>query len=242
MSHRSNHRLRPTVLGLEAREVPTVISPLAVHGHASPPVNQALSRVQQTSAIASAAEAASFLASHGGDTSNTTATLAMLTPQGRARSLFVQGFSGSYGIGAPTFVSQSHQYLLIGDGGGNQMLHTRPDAMRISTPVSPTGQVTGVVQINDKSVASSGNFIVLNLQADAASLDRFGRPTHLIWQVGTGSGSYTGAIGQGTLDIAYYPGHGGRGAFAVGSHTSVFKGLVLQTGVSSLIAFDLNRL
>ena len=242
MSERSKRGLKPSVLGLEPREVPTVISPLAFHGQGAPIAHAAVSGPQQNSAIAAAAEASAYFASHGGDPTATSATLALLTPQGAARSVFVQGFAGSYGVGAPLFVTQSKQFLLIGDGGGNEMLHTRPDIMRIYTPATPDGPVTGAVQINDKSVASSGNLITLSLQSTAAGLDRFGRPTHLIWQVTGGGGSYTGAIGQGTVDIVYHPGRGGRGKSAVGSHSTLFKGLVIQTGVSSIIAFDLNRL
>ena len=241
MSRRSQRGFKPSLLALESREVPTVISPVAFHGHASPINPSAVSGSQRNSAIAAAAEAEAFFASHGGDPTNTSATIAMLTPQAISRAVFVQGFAGSFGVGAPKFINQLRQYLLIGNGGGNQMLHTQPDIMRIDTPATPGGLVTGAAQINDKSVASSGNELTLSLQATPDSLDKFGRPTQLIWQVTNGGGSYVNAVGEGTVDIHYSP-RGGRGSVAVGSHTSIFRGLVVSTGVSSIIAYDLNRL
>jgi hypothetical protein len=227
MPRGSPNRLIPTVFRLESRDVPTVISPWAFGG-------AGLLHNQTIHVAATGGGGGGF----GVGTPNEVPTPAEL-----ARERFVDRFTRiQVGLGAPNSSDQARQFLYAGSGSGNQSIAARL-VMRLFTPVDPNGQVTGIAALRDRSIATSGTALVINLTGSTADLDAQGRPTRLNWTVdsNTSGGADTGAIGSGTVVITYGPNPHRPHAPGInaGSANAVFSGLVrTNQGVTNITQYE----
>jgi len=96
------------------------------------------------------------------------------------------------------------------------------------------GMTTGLAVLIVKNVTNSGNLLVLDLVGDTSTLDRAGRPTRFNWTVnGASGGTFSGATGQGTLEVLYRP--DGRAQARTGSVGLIFRGSVDTNGVSDIL-------
>ncbi len=152
-----------------------------------------------------------------------------LTRREIAREKFTAGFKVSYGVGVPQNSDQARRVAYTGNGSSNRFLHGML-TMKIDTPGAPGAAFEGTATLRDRNV---NNILLVDLQGDPTSLDRFGRPTRLTWSVNSnGSGTFTSASGQGTLTITYLPGGTIKGAGA-GRAIVRFSGQVKTTGVTN---------
>ena len=229
---RRRKRIRPSIEGLEAREVLSSVIPIL------------MDQVQARSAIRAAAGGAggSGGAGTGGSTPTTLADLGTPTPRELARESFSAAFSGPYLPGPPRFVGQARQLLVIGNGSSSSFLHGSLQ-LGLFLPTDASQPITGTANLLDRNSSNTGNILGLDLQGNVSDVDRAGRPLHLTWTVNSSSGgTFSGAIGQGTLDIRYLPGlqrHHGGGA---GTAQTLFKGRIYVTGVSDITKFNLNTI
>ena len=153
-----------------------------------------------------------------------------------AREKFVAKFSGSFIVGPGRFTDQASQTFITGGGTSSAFLHADLQ-MAAYTPVDPAGQTTGIAALIVKNVSNSGNLLVLDLQGDAASLDRAGRPTRFTWTVsGSSGGTFSGATGEGTVEIRYW--HNGKlpaRAWSAGGAGVIFRGRIDTNGVTNVL-------
>ena len=158
------------------------------------------------------------------------------TPHELARQKFVAKFSGPFVTGPGRFLDQASQTFITGGGISSAFLHGNLQ-MAVYTPVDPKGQTTGIAALIVKNVSNTGNLLVLDLQGDTQSLDRGGRPTRFTWTVdGSSGGTFSGATGQGTVEIRYQP--GGKlpdRAQSAGTAGVIFRGLLDTNGVTNIL-------
>ena len=228
------HRFRPAAEAIEARQLPS--------GLIAAMIEQANTTVHAAAAGAAGGGGGSTTGTGSGGSPTTLADLGTPTPHELAREQFRATFSGPYLAGPPRFVGQGKQLLIIGNGNSSAFLRGNVQ-IGLFLPATPTGTITGTANLEDLNVTNSGNQLGLDLQGSAQDVDRFGRPTHLTWTTnGNSGGTFTGAIGQGTLDIRYLPGlqrHHGKGD---GTALTLFKGRVFVTGVNNVLRFNLNTI
>jgi len=261
MARRASREHRPSVQGLESRAVPTVISPLAFGGAglATNPRHPGTVHVAGTGIGGSG---------NGGGTGAITVGggVGRLDQIPTPRELALERFSARFtrvqvGVGAPNSADQARQILYAGSGIGYPLLQSRL-VMRLFTPVDPAGTITGIAQVRDRTVGTSGTAVVLNLTGSTADLDARGRPTRLRWTVDANlsGGAFLnglavnpdgsalnrdGTPASGTLTIAYAPnplhpphGTGINGGLA----TAVFDGHIRTTNsVTDLTRFELGH-
>jgi hypothetical protein len=158
------------------------------------------------------------------------------TPHELAREQFVAKFSGSFVTGPGRFTDQASQTFIKGGGTSSAFLHGDIQ-MAVYSPVDPNGQTTGTAALIVKNVSNSGNLLVLDLQGDTTSLDRAGRPTRFTWTVdGSSGGTFSGATGQGTVEIRYWS--GGKlpaRARMAGSAGVIFRGRIDTNGITNVL-------
>jgi hypothetical protein len=158
------------------------------------------------------------------------------TAHEQAREAFVGKFKGGFITGPGRFTDQASQTFISGGGTSSAFLHGDLQ-MAVYTPRNPSGATTGIAALIVKNVSSSGNLLVLDLQGDTQSLDRRGRPTKFTWTVdGNSGGTFSGAVGQGTVEIQYRPG-GKIPKRATGAGTAgvIFRGSINTNGVTDVL-------
>ena len=156
------------------------------------------------------------------------------TPIELKRIAFTAWFKGKYAEGPGRYTDQRAQIYIKAAGTSTQFLHGSVQ-LGLFLPTDPTQTATGVAQINDKNVSSTGTEINMNLTAVPGSIDAQGRPTAFTWTVnGNSAGIYTGATGQGTVQIRYFPGGGHLHKGFSGSTGVIFQGQITTTGVSNI--------
>lgn len=158
------------------------------------------------------------------------------TPHEVARRAFVAKFDGPFVTGPGRTTAQAFQSLLQGGGTSNMFLHGNL-LMGLFVPKDPAEPITGLAMLVVKNVSDTGDLLLLDLQGDATSFDRQGRPTHLTWTVNGGSGgTFTDAEGEGTVEIRYRPGGRlPRRASAAGQAGVMFYGQISTTGVTNIV-------
>lgn len=217
MPRRPRFGFRPEVDGLEARDVPTVVSTLSIGVEAL--------RAVQARAAATAGAAPAGSPNGLNFSPNPPIDPATLSALGRSASRFAAKASGPYALARSYYADVAKQMVFLSKFSGmpGQILHGTM-IMRVVIPADPAGTILGIAVLRDLSSATTGNQLVLDLTATAT--DGLGRPTHFTWLVdSTSGGSYVGAPGDGTLDIAYTT-HGSSRSSA-GGYTAIFKGSVL---------------
>ncbi|MDR3637018.1 MAG: hypothetical protein P4L84_24655 [Isosphaeraceae bacterium] len=165
-----------------------------------------------------------------------------------AREHFVAKLTGTYGTGQGRYTNQAFQVAILATGGSNQSFHLNLQ-MVFFFPKDTTQPVTGFASLTPKNVSSSGNEIGLDLTANAQQPGFHGFPTQFTWTLnGPGAintssgGSYSGATGQGTLDIRYFPsGKGPLRGLGTGQIALDFQGLINSIGVNNVLAAPGNR-
>lgn len=122
MRRPSNRECKPGVAGLEKRDLPATIAPIA-------------RPVAVSVAVAPLDDAAT----------------PTLTAREIARQRFVAGFVGTYGAGAPQFTDQSRQIAIVAKGGGNQFLHGNL-VLKVNLPGAAGGNFEGSASLRDRNV------------------------------------------------------------------------------------------
>jgi hypothetical protein len=245
--------LKPQVVDLESRAVPTVVSPLAFGRQGAYATQVAAGANARLGAVAMPAGSTSPGASSGADAglpsgipfspnptiapSETTPDGTPLTPIGAVRARFVATGSGPFALGRSSFPNVAHDITYIGKFGSNQLLRGTY-VMRIVVPTDPTAQTFGVLQLRDLSNATTGTVIVLDQTITA--FDQAGRPTASTWVIDSSSGgAYATAIGQGTMTITYT--RNGHSRNSAGGAILSIRGQVLPTGNGSNVNFDIPK-
>lgn len=122
---------------------------------------------------------------------------------------FFAAFAGPYVAGRNDAVDPGRTLFIRGGGNSSAFLHGDV-LMSIEIPPGPdpSGAPTGKASLFVKNYAVTSNLLILDLVGDPQDgRARDGRPTRLTWSVGEGSsGAFTGAEGQGSLEIVYQPG------------------------------------
>jgi hypothetical protein len=140
----------------------------------------------------------------------------------RSRDQFSAAFSGSYATGPARFGFR-------GGGTSNAFLHGDV-LMSVAFSGDPAGSLGGTASLFDKNYTSSSNVLILDLQGDPADV-RGGRPVRLTWTVADGSsGTFTGAEGEGTVEVRYPPGGQGQRRASV-----IFRGRVQVDGTTNAL-------
>jgi len=147
----------------------------------------------------------------------------------RARDQFSAAFSGSYSPGPARSDDESGRFGFRGGGTSNAFLHG-DILMSVSFPGDPAGSLGGTASLFDKNYTSSSNVLILDLQGDPADA-REGRPVRLTWTVADGSsGTFTGAEGEGTVEVRYPPGGRSQRRASV-----IFRGRVQVDGTTNAL-------
>jgi hypothetical protein len=168
LSPRSRAALKPEVIGLESRDVPTVVSPLAFGG--------AGLRAKQGQAAAMAPVSPAATTDELNFNSNPEIDPSKLSKLGLAASRFAVLAGGPYSLAGSYFSDVSKQiiYLSKFPGTTGQMRHGTM-IMRVAIPADPTAPIHGVAVLRVLSNSTTGNQLVLELTATA--VDAQGRPT-----------------------------------------------------------------
>jgi hypothetical protein len=155
-----------------------------------------------------------------------------------ARETFSARFKGHFDTGPGRFTDQALLTHIVAGGTSNQFFHGNVTIV-LFTPVDPSQPVTGQAILFNKTNSSTGTALGMDLTGDRPS-DPMQPPTHFTWTVnGSSGGAYTGATGQGTLDIAYSPGgRRAQRAFLSGTAGTVFRGMVNTPGVGNVLQFS----
>jgi hypothetical protein len=156
------------------------------------------------------------------------------TPIELKRIAFTARFNGNYAEGPGRNTNQSAQIYIKAAGNSSQFRHGSVQ-LGIFVPTDPTQSASGLAQISDKNVATTGSEISMDLAAVPGAVDAKGRPTEFKWTVNNNSaGVYLGSTGQGTLQIRYFPsGHHLHAGFT-GSTGLIFRGQITTTGVANI--------
>ncbi|WP_435018169.1 hypothetical protein TA3x_000115 [Tundrisphaera sp. TA3] len=153
------------------------------------------------------------------------------TPRELARQRFTARFAGSFATGPPRFTDQASRIFIKGSGTSSAFLHGDFQMALYPPADRATGETTGLAALLDKNVANSGNLLLLDLQGDPSSLDRAGRPTRLTWTVdGSSGGTFSGATGEGTLEIRYRTGVKNLARSRSGGVNVIFRGRIETNG------------
>jgi hypothetical protein len=145
-------------------------------------------------------------------------------------------FQGTFLTGPARYTNQASQTYLSGGGTSNFFLHGDVQ-LAFATPKDDSQAAGGVAALIVKNVDTTGNELDLNLLADPSSRDRAGRFTRFSWTVSDSSGgTFTNAVGEGTLEIRYRP--GGKipaHATSAGKVALIFQGTVNTNGVQNIL-------
>lgn len=255
MPRRPRFAFKPAILGLETRDVPTVISPLAFHGaglraqRIDALANAKLDRLATPfgmsggqAGVGNSGPVAGVSASAGGLPGNLSFSPnpeinpAMLTRMGRSAAYFTAKVTGPYALSRSFYSDVAKQIVYIGNIGGTpgQILHGTT-LMNVVVPSTPGAATYGIAVIRDLSNGSTGLQLVLDLTETAH--DGLGRPTQFTWNVdSTSGGTYANAPGQGMLSIAYHA--NGHSRDSAGGYTAIFRGAVLPDPTRLNTAYD----
>lgn len=212
---RPSRSSRPVIEALEARSLQAIAALIAAHAAAA-------------AASRPAVPVAAFQPGPG----------AVPTSHELHRESFLARFQGPFVIGPGRFSDQARLFTMTGGGNANQFDHGNIN-IGLVTPTDPSQPVRGTAALFAKNVATTGTVLVLDLTAPPNS-DPNRPPTHLTWTIDPNSGGlYTGATGQGTLDLIAQP--GGRRparAFASGTAGVIVRGLVDTSGIGNILRFS----
>ncbi|ODU01459.1 MAG: hypothetical protein ABS79_01580 [Planctomycetes bacterium SCN 63-9] len=158
------------------------------------------------------------------------------TRREQMRQTFTARFKGDFTTGPGRFTDQSSQTYMFGGGNSNMFLHADLQLGYFSYK-DVAQPATGLAALIVKDVGNTGNELDLNLVGDPSSVDRHGRITRFTWTVADSSGgTFTGAIGEGTLRLIYMPGGKfTKRAFGGGTAGAIFKGSVYTNGVTNIL-------
>jgi hypothetical protein len=158
------------------------------------------------------------------------------TPHEQARRAFVAKFAGNFITGPGRLTDQASQSFISGGGTSSAFLHGDLQ-MAVYVPRDPSSNTTGLAALIVKNVSNTGNLLVLDLQGDTQSLDGAGRPTRFTWTVdGSSGGTFSGADGQGTVEIRYRPGGQlPKRASSAGNAAVIFRGFLNTNGVTNIL-------
>lgn len=250
-NRRKQARLKPSVEGLETRDLMSVAPLLGNLSSAAATQNAAFvaaeNRSQYLASIPSRATTVQ-IGPHGITPFQTAIGQALEelyppgspqpTPHEIVRQTLIAKFTGSYILGPPRFTNQAFQIAIKGSGGSNQSFHNSI-LMGSFIPRSLTkGTISGVASIMPKNIAETGSMLVLDLTGNPNYLFH-GLPTHYTWTADSNSGGIylAGAgfnIGTGTLDIHFIPNGKLRSrAFGGGKVQIVVQGIINTGGVFS---------
>jgi hypothetical protein len=234
-------RCRPSVEGLETRDLLSQIIPKAAHRVASSLPNPAV--IQQTIGLLY------------GPNSQTPMTP---TPREVRRQEFAARWIGQYTVGPPRFSDRASTIHAYGvSGGSNQFLKGKlnltlfppSDPNATPTPGDPyANALTGVAGLFPQDLLQSSSALVLDLNGTSSSgTGANGLPTHLTWTYdsNTIAGAYAAPVGfvqgAGTLDLKWIPdAHPVAGTEGSGKVIVTFQGLIntshLVSPISKLIS------
>ena len=234
-------RCRPSVEGLETRDLLSQIIPQSAHRFTSGLPNPAV--IQQTIGLLY------------GPNSQTPMTP---TPSEVRRQVFVARWIGQYTVGQPRFSDRASTIHAYGvSGGSNQFLKGKlnltlfppSDPNATPTPGDPyANALTGVAGLFPQDLLQSSSALVLDLNGTSSSgTGANGLPTHLTWTYdsNTSAGAYAAPIGfvqgAGTLDLKWIPdAHPVAGTEGSGKVIVTFQGLIntshLVSPISKLIS------
>jgi hypothetical protein len=148
------------------------------------------------------------------------------TPQELAKQRFVAKLSGTFETAQGRYQQQPLQGLVLTTGGSNQSLRLQSQ-MQFFTYTDPSLPPNGQINLSAKNAGNTGNMLLLDLTADPTALAH-GLPTHFTWTVnGASGGVWTGATGEGTLDVQYSVTGNSRGGFLKGKAIVVVQGRVV---------------
>ncbi len=165
--------------------------------------------------------------------------LGVPTPHELARRHFTANYVGNFNTGPGQTNLQSLRVQIIGAGTSSQFLHTNI-SMIVTNPTDPTASITGQTALYNKNSGNTGDVLILDLASDPGQAPS--KPaTNYTWTVNAGSGgTFSNAIGQGTLSISYGPGRGKSSprVFSSGRAYLKFTGSVSTTGIGdNTVAF-----
>lgn len=189
---------------------------------------------------------AALIAAHAASTARPIAAMPALlpgpgavpTPHELRRETFLARFQGPLTVGPGRFSDQARLLMMTGGGGANQFDHGNIN-VALAIPSDPAQPVRGTAALFAKNVATTGTVLILDLSAPPQA-DPGRSPTHFQWTVdGNSGGLYTGAQGQGTLDLIL-PAGGRLPPRGVSSGTAgvIVRGLVNTSGVGNILRFD----
>ena len=156
----------------------------------------------------------------------------MPTPHYLARSVFQLGLASNYIVGPPRYTDQISQTVILGKAPSWQAQYDYHLTMTIMTYTDPTRPAD--ISISLAGPNSSGTLSLQSIQVQPSSSNQT-LPTHLTWSVNSSSstGIFSGAKGEGILNIGYSRSHGGPHAQA-GDAYAHFEGLVFLSGTQNL--------
>lgn len=159
--------------------------------------------------------------------SNQSPDLGAPTPRELAKEQFLGKFAGTFVTQPGRFEKEPLQGLILATGGSNQSLHLNVQ-MQFFLYSDPNLPPTGQIDLTPKNVSSTGSALILDLTADPSSVVHGLLPTHYTWTVNSSSaGVYTGATGQGTLDVHFNLNARPSGVRSAGRAIVVARGLVV---------------
>ena len=174
--------------------------------------------------------------------SNQLPDLGAPTPREVAKEHFIAKLAGSFVTQPGRFEKEPLQGLILATGGSNQSLRLNAQ-MQFFLYSDPTLPPSGQIDLTPKNVSSTGSALILDLTADPGSIVHGILPTHYTWTVNSSSaGVYTGATGQGTLDVHYNLRSVPSGVRSSGTAIVVAQGMVVTNhGLSLDISAPGNR-
>jgi len=224
----SRRRSAPAVEGLESRALLSFVTVFHAHG-----MSPRLVRAEAVSGIGSGGGSGS---SGGAGNAGTTATplpsnqapnLGAPSPAEAAKQRFLSKTAGTFVTQPGRFAGQTLQGLILATGGSNQSLRLNLQ-MQFFDYADPAQPPTGQIDESPKNVSSTGTALILDLTAVPNSLSHGALPTRFTYTVNGGSaGLYTGATGQGTVDVHYNLYHRPSGVRSGGTATVVVQGTVV---------------
>jgi hypothetical protein len=198
-----SRRSRPTVEGLESRDLPSqlALGTGAAHGTLPDPavIQQAVNLLYGPN------------------------SLTPMTPTNQEihRQTFIARWAGQYTVGAPRFSDRASTIHFYSPSGGSNQFQSGKFQMVLFPPANPNAtptpgnpyanQTTGVAGLFTKNFLQSGNLLVLDLiGASGSGSGAANLPTHLSWTYDGDSAGLYAAPGQftqgtGVIDIHYIP-------------------------------------
>jgi hypothetical protein len=233
----SSVRCRPSVEGLETRDLLSHIIPKAAKGAAKTRPEPAV--IQQAVQLLY------------GPSSQTPMTP---TPSEVHRQIFVARWIGQYTVGPPRFSDRASTIHAYGvSGGSNQFLKGKfqitlfppADPSATPTPGDPyANELTGVAGLFPQNILQSSSALVLDLNGTSSpGSGSLALPTHLTWtyDFNTSAGAYAAPVGfvqgTGTLDLKWIPdAHPLAGTQGSGKVIITFQGLINTSQLVSPIS------